>query len=711
MATKKAHVQNGILQASESFDAPVQVGSAQWFQWLGTATQFAFQGKYGKFHARKEKASNGRGTTYWRAYRRLHGQLKRVYLGKNEAVTLAQCEQAAQVLSTPARASGQTPDRQLSQPIIKPRFRPPHINYKKIRRPHIEHLLNESLRVKFTLVLAPAGYGKTDALTQWSETNSHSVVWVNLEQYDDNDTQFWTKILLAISERTASRGINEPALHTRGVGLLLTRLMSLLTSLTQEIVLILDNYHHITKPEIQQQFDYWFSQLPINVHVIVSTRSEPTIALAQLRVANQLRVIDHTTLRWSEEETSHFITDIMQLNLSSEQCSHWFALAKGWAAGLQLLVISYQTNAECTQTLHKEFVFDYFAEEVFQKQPSDMQLFLVQTAIMHEFNADLASAVTDLWDCPGRLQHLLHTQMFITPLDRDRYWYGYHPLFQEFLEHKGKVLQINVDVLYERAAHWYAEKTSYTKAINYFLLACQYDHAVHIIERHWLDDDLDWKNSHLHDWLTSIPASIYERYPMLRIIHVYVLLERSDFLDAEHCLDKIQIVKTAFPPITQPNQSLLRALYSLAHAIVLLNLGKAQQAYELSLEIVQSQPKLPARFLALAALNLGDSCAVLSSHYDIEAIRALKDAIALGQQAHIPHVVTVAFGSLGNLHLARGDLYEAKSVYQSALAHLRNVSETVVSSGKIHVFLGSLYLEWYDLDTAFHHLQQAVHLC
>lgn len=79
------------------------VGSPAWYAWLEDASTFAFVGDMGTFTARKESTRHG--GTYWKAYRKKEGKLRRAYLGKSRDVTLARLQTAAAVLAR--QGSGQ----------------------------------------------------------------------------------------------------------------------------------------------------------------------------------------------------------------------------------------------------------------------------------------------------------------------------------------------------------------------------------------------------------------------------------------------------------------------------------------------------------------------------------------------------------------------------------------------------------------------------
>src|SRR5215467_1293934 len=93
-------IQGNVLTYQRS-DHPthVLVDTADWYAWLRTASTFRFQSEQESFTARKERAGSKRGGEYWKAYRRRHGKLYRVYLGKSEELTLEQLKSVAIVLA------------------------------------------------------------------------------------------------------------------------------------------------------------------------------------------------------------------------------------------------------------------------------------------------------------------------------------------------------------------------------------------------------------------------------------------------------------------------------------------------------------------------------------------------------------------------------------------------------------------------------------
>ena len=94
---KTSLVLSGYLYTDDAYNG-LRLDSPAWFAWLSTVTTFYYEGRQGTFTAHCERRQ--RGTLYWTAYRRQHGLLRRIYLGKANQLTAQRLEEVAGLLST-----------------------------------------------------------------------------------------------------------------------------------------------------------------------------------------------------------------------------------------------------------------------------------------------------------------------------------------------------------------------------------------------------------------------------------------------------------------------------------------------------------------------------------------------------------------------------------------------------------------------------------
>ncbi len=111
MAPTPPLVQGELLTyQQDGQSAQVTVGSAAWFRWLENASTFTYRTEHGTFTARLERSGNKRGGTYWRAYRKRAGKLRRAYLGKSVELTLERLQMVAALLAGQGPGEETAPD-------------------------------------------------------------------------------------------------------------------------------------------------------------------------------------------------------------------------------------------------------------------------------------------------------------------------------------------------------------------------------------------------------------------------------------------------------------------------------------------------------------------------------------------------------------------------------------------------------------------------
>jgi hypothetical protein len=281
------------------------VGTSAWYNWLTTATTFAFIGDSGTFTARKERAGNRRGGWYWKAYRTQHSKHSSLYLGKSEALTLERLHAVAQALAqAPSEgATGEDHPNTTSPP--KERVEPPfatttsdlpllatkfHIlrpHAPLVHRPHLIERLKPAAEHPLTLLAAPAGFGKTTLLSTWLEHTPLTAAWVSLDPADNDPTRFWSYTLTALDKALPGCGATALSLlqspQPSSMESILSTLINTLSALSQEVVLVWDDYHLITAPAIHTSVTFLLEHLPPRLHLVIATRADPPLPLARLR--------------------------------------------------------------------------------------------------------------------------------------------------------------------------------------------------------------------------------------------------------------------------------------------------------------------------------------------------------------------------------------------------------------------------------------------
>jgi len=93
-------------------------------------------------------------------------------------------------------------DERAEHPLLLAKQVVPAPRSAAVVRPRLHHRLQASSAVRLTVVVAPAGWGKTTLLSQWARAqgNDRRVLWLSLDRADDEPTRFWRYVLTVLRD-------------------------------------------------------------------------------------------------------------------------------------------------------------------------------------------------------------------------------------------------------------------------------------------------------------------------------------------------------------------------------------------------------------------------------------------------------------------------------------------------------------------------------
>ncbi len=278
-----------------------------------------------------------------------------------------------------------------------------------VPRPRLSERLGRGAASKLMLVSAPAGFGKTTLLTEWlaagpaAPTDQRLAAWVSLDRADNNSASFWTYLIAAL--RTVEPGVGANALallqapQPPPIEMVLTTLLNDLGAIASHIVLVLDDYHVIDAPDVQDGMVFLLDHLPPRLHVVIACRADPALPLARLRARGELVEIRAAELRFTPDEAAAYLNEMMGLQLTAGDVAALERRTEGWIAALQLAALSMQGRDDVASFIagfagDDRYVVDYLVEELLQRQSDRVQTFLQRTSILGRLSRPLCDAVT-----------------------------------------------------------------------------------------------------------------------------------------------------------------------------------------------------------------------------------------------------------------------------------------------------------------------------
>jgi LuxR family maltose regulon positive regulatory protein len=424
-----------------------------------------------------------------------------------------QCPQVSRL--TPDRSDL---SRQPVDSILEAKLRPPQTRSAWVMRSRLLEELEHATQRAVTLIAAPAGYGKTTVVAQWlaSDLRPTIVAWISLDTADNDSVRLWTNIATALARAGCDIARDIVGFVAAGgndvLTVVLPRIVSALAALPSDITVLIDDFDIVRATECNEQIDFFVKHLPPNAHVVLITRSDPTLRLGRLRAAGQLSEIRADDLAFNTREASALlVSDGVQL--SSGAVSELMQRTEGWPAGLYLAALSLTGREDPSEFVHtfsgnNRFIGDYLTEEVLSRQPEQVRNFILDMSIVDRFSVPLADYVTEARHSASILRDLKHTNLFLVPLDSEERWFRFHHLF-------GAVAYSTLEterpdraaMLHGRAAEWLSENGYVEDAVEHALAAGKAEHAANLVNANWLRYFDAGLGTTVQRWLRALDAS------------------------------------------------------------------------------------------------------------------------------------------------------------------------------------------------------------
>ena len=541
-----------------------------------------------------------------------------------------------------------------------------------VPRHHLHERLNLSLQsgYKFTLVSAPAGFGKTTLVSSWAQQTEKPVAWLSLDENDSGLHRFLTYFVSAIQsiQSNAGEGILAALQSPEEINieLLLTSLLNETTEFSDRVILILDDYHLIKSKPVNKAIAFLLEHLSPKMHLIMLTRADPPFPLPRMRVRGELLEIRARELRLSIDETTKFLQNMIGANLSGENIKILQSRTEGWIAALQLAALAIQDRDNPEDLIAAfdsghHYIVDYLVDEVLDRQTESLRLFLQQTSILSRLNGSVCNALTGRSDGDATLDWCEKANLFVSPLAGEFRWYRYHHLFADVMANRLKrYYPEQIPDLHLRAANWFKENELYDEAIKHALAAKEYQFIAEIVESQAQELLHLGQISTLIGWLGKLPSEILNSRPELSVdaAWVYLLIGKlepiEDYLvSAEKHLEDSDQQGELYGQIAA-----IRS-YSAARQ------GHLDQAIEQAHSALKLLPKDDFSVRCVVAFVLGE---VYHNRQDIAlALTYLREAGKLGQQAGNIHLAVAALRCVGEILYHQGKLAESETIFYQAL--------------------------------------------
>lgn len=593
--------------------------------------------------------------------------------------------------------------------FVSTKFAVPQLRAAWIARPRLLAELDAACQHPLTLLSAAAGFGKTTLLTSWAQTRQRQLAWVSLDQEDNDPARFLTCLILAL--QTLEPRFGQAVLellqlqHTPLPPVVLPTLLNELHAGTAQKILVLDDYHVIENRETHNALVFLIERLPPCMHFVLTTRVDPPLPLSRWRARAQMAELRANALRFTPQETANFMEQVMSVALTANQLRLLDARTEGWIAGLQLAGLSLRGRADTENFLSAfagshRFVLEFLSTEVLQQLSEHVQQFLYETSILERLSALLCDRVTGGSASQAILDELEQNNLFLIPLDDERTWYRYHPLFADVLQLRLRQTgREPILELHQRASAWYEENGLYEESITHAFAANDFAHAASLIKTVGLERALAGRYQTVLRWLERLPLiQIQESAQLCTVKSVALSLanrleESSMWADAA---ENAPETNAAHEPLLRQS---VRAWGAIVRGELMLSTGDLEACVEISRAALEG---LDDKYVALALRVRVARAFERNGDVRAETAQKLANTIEPLQQAGNIFTWLNSITFLARLQFLQGRLRAATKTYAQVPAAIPQAAElpALVSSPNYYFGYADLLREQNQLDAA-----------
>ena len=602
--------------------------------------------------------------------------------------------------------------------LIQTKLYRPRMGSDLIPRPRLLERLNAGLGGKVTLVCAPAGFGKTTLLVAWGETIDRPTAWLSLDEHDDELASFVRSLTAAL------QSVFPDAFGAMASLLQATRLPALdslvalfsndLADVPEDLLLVLDDYHRIRTSEVHSLLEQLVEHLPAQVHLVLSSRTDPQLPLARWQAQGYLHELRGSDLRFTLEETEAFLAYALGSVAAHEVAGALEERTEGWIAMVRLAALSLRNAPDQTAFLERlghapeRTISRYLVEEVLSQQAPAVQEFVVRMSMVEQFCTGLCRAImgsdASNEQMQATLEWLERSNLFLVPLDERQGWYRFHHLFQGLLQQRlqERLSQEEIALLHRRASAWYAEQGLIEKALEHALRGEMRRVRHGWWKRIFLGHSSRRSGFRLERWIRLLPEEQIQGSPVLLFALAWIVQARGQLTDLPPLLTAAeQLLETKDKGASESGTSqtsILRALIRFLWSEFQYFTGQPQASWQSARSALEWIPpgeeylaNLALLFLTLPGLTNGQEEVVLA-----RLQQALRD-----HSANLQGTARLLFAQ-ELLYLDAGKLHQAEHTARHLL-QIAQEGDLALSQNYAHWLLGVAHYEWDKLDAAVYH--------
>ncbi len=436
-----------------------------------------------------------------------------------------------------------------SQGLRGARFAPPRAPPGAVARARLVEQI-ERADVKLTLICAPAGFGKTTLMQQLRkryQARRFATVWLQVKP-GDNSLGAFLQSLAGALRATLPEGAAPLGLRSfEAVGSpqgLAAELIELLSLAEAEIALFLDDVEILISEAIWAFLQRFIEELDARHRLVFACRRTPSLALARMRAQGEAIEFGQDDMRFTSEETYAYLE---RQSVSTSAAQALQQRTEGWPAALQLAAVALKAKGVRdldglrSSPRADPAVAEYLAQEVLETRPPRQRDFLLRSAVLGEFSAEMCDAALGRTDSAEMIEEVLRNNLLLSPIDAEHRWYRYHPLFADFLRARmEREAKADLPVLHSRAAAWSAERGLTDEAVSHALAANDHEFAADLLAKTAMEKVRTGRVAATARGIEALPDAVVLARPALLSAAAFAAIFAHRYETARRYMDAIE---------------------------------------------------------------------------------------------------------------------------------------------------------------------------
>ncbi len=415
------------------------------------------------------------------------------------------------------------------------KIQPPQPRIGLVERPALEAALGRALlQHRLVLLVAPAGYGKTAALTRQIRQlpEGTALAWVCADE-DDHLQRVLACLCSALEPydlpwRMAPDALPTLAQTERGLRDVAVELVNALAAAElPRGLIVLDDLHRVGDPQVFELLQWLIERLPEHWAVVISSRVDPPLPLARLRVAGELAEFRQEELCFGAAEVAALRTTLPS-DAPAPDVQELLQRTAGWPVALRLsLSAPPGVHPRRLAGVTQRHLFDYLAAEVLDDMPADLRLFLLRCSVLPEMTAARCAQVSGMAQAERLLDELERRSLFVSVLQADELTLRLHDLVRDFLQDRLQHEHASeLPALLRRAA---ATEDDLPRAMAWLARAGAWDEATTLLVQRGESMFMRGSGAAVEQLVALFPAAEREARPELQWLHGLAAMQHLDF--------------------------------------------------------------------------------------------------------------------------------------------------------------------------------------